>query len=203
VQGRDGDHALDPQAIELVRLAVAVGRVGLVGDVDHGLLRATQQIDLGVVGARGRQRRVEHTHDQIGLGDGDVDLALDPLAHGIFALGIEAAGVDHRVAASAREHVAVVAVARDPGLVVHDRGLLAHEAVEQRALADVRPPHDGDDARRRQRGEDLLGLGATAPAPRDLRRFGLVALHVELALEILIRLFLTHDPDFPSPRSRP
>ena len=44
------------------------------------------------------------------------------------------------------------AVPRDARLVVDDRGALLGEAVEERALADVRPADDGDEGHRAEVG---------------------------------------------------
>ncbi len=114
-----------------------------------------------MLGRRDRRHGVEHAHDDVGLGDREVDLPLDPLPHGIIALGVEPARVDEREAPSPRGDVAVVAIAGHPGLVVHDRDALADQPVEQRALAGVGPPDQRDDpgrrGRRRRIGRGVLG----------------------------------------------
>jgi hypothetical protein len=127
-------------------------------DVDDGLLGAAEERELGVLGRRHRRGRVEDADDDVGLGDGDLDLPLDALAHGVAALGVEAAGVDERVELAARRGVAVMQVARHPGLVVDDRYLAADEPVEQRALAGVGAPDQRDDAVRRHRSRGRRGL---------------------------------------------
>ena len=68
---------------------------------------------------------------------------------------IEAAGVDDAEARRPPLADAVAAIARDARLVLDERRLPADQAVEQRRLADVRPPDQRD-----QRKRFVLGAGA-------------------------------------------
>jgi hypothetical protein len=57
----------------------------------------------------------------------------------------EAAGVDAHVLHRTQPSVSVLAVARDAGNVGHDGVTRFRQRVEQRGLADVRPPDDRND----------------------------------------------------------
>ena len=105
---------------------------------------------------------VDHEEDGVGLGDGG--LGLDAHAPGEarrLAL-LEARRVDDREAEIAELGVALAAVARDAGLVVDQRQLLADEPVEQRRLADVWPADHGDGEGRHFAGvsDGAAGSGA-------------------------------------------
>ena len=145
VKRRDAVQLVDAEPVEIGRFGLGRRRVGLVGDEEHRLLAATQQLDRALVGRGEPRHRVEHADDDVGLGDRQLDLAGDALLHRIVALGVEAAGVDQRVTAAAEPRVGVVAVTRDARLVVDDGELLPHETVEEGALPDVGSAHHGHD----------------------------------------------------------
>src|SRR5690606_33478670 len=65
---------------------------------------------------------------------------------GLQAGGVRfpSAGVDDREAPPVPQRVVGDAVAGDAGDVLHDRLAPAEEPVDERRLADVRPPHDGE-----------------------------------------------------------
>ena len=70
---------------------------------------------------------------------------LDDDIVGFFAAQqADAAGVHQREGFSAPLGLGGDAVARDAGLIMHNRNALADDAIEQRGLADVWPPDDGD-----------------------------------------------------------
>ena len=81
--------------------------------------------------------------------DGDFHLferGLDDDVVGFFAAQqADAAGVHEREGFSAPLGLGGDAVARDAGLVMHDRNPLADDAVEQRGFADIGPADDGDE----------------------------------------------------------
>ena len=69
-------------------------------------------------------------------------VVLDRVAH--LALAPHAGGVDERHPAVAHDERHVDRVARRAGHVGDDHAVLAQEAVDERGLADVRPPDDGE-----------------------------------------------------------
>ena len=60
-------------------------------------------------------------------------------------MDLEPAGVHDDEAAAVPVSIAVDAVAGRAGTILHDRGAVADDAVEQGALANVRAPDDGYD----------------------------------------------------------
>ena len=85
---------------------------------------------------------------------------------GIVRIEFEPAGVDHDEAAAVPFRVAVEAVAGGSRAVLDDRGPPADDAVEERALADVGPPHDRDD------GDPGPGAGHRQAAPDEIGATG-------------------------------
>ncbi len=57
---------------------------------------------------------------------------------------VEARGIDHREGEIAEARLPFAAVARHARPVVDQRKPLADQPVEQRRLADIRPPDDGE-----------------------------------------------------------
>ena len=136
---RRGAHAF---AVDLVR-----------GD-QHRLAGLAEQLrDLAVDGGHALARVDDERHD-VGL----VQRAQRLLPHRREDPGrerIEAAGVDDAKPRRPPLADAVAAIARDARLVLDQRRLPADQAVEQRRLADVRPPDQRD-----QRKRFVLGAGA-------------------------------------------
>src|SRR6185295_8839579 len=87
---------------------------------------------------------VDHEDDGVGLGYGLLGLARHLDEDALLGARLEAASVDGDEGAAALAAFAVVPVARDAGDVVHDRVAAAGEPVEERGLADVRAPDQGD-----------------------------------------------------------
>ena len=141
----DRVRLLPAERVELGALELALLVVGLVDDDDHRRRGAAQDPRRLEV-RRGRAgRRVDDEQDDVGLGDGEPGLLLDARLDRVVGVELEAAGVDDDEAPAVPLGVAVQPVAGRPRAVLDDRRALAEEPVEQRALADVRSPDDGDD----------------------------------------------------------
>ena len=141
---RDGDRLAEPEPVELGRQRDVRDAVDLVRGDDHGQRRAAQQLrQLLVAGAHARAR-VDHEHGDVGFGEPRLRLLADRAGERVLVLEVDAAGVDQLEAAPVPLAVEVLAVARHPGLLVHDRLAAAREAVDQRGLADVRVADDRD-----------------------------------------------------------
>jgi hypothetical protein len=119
-----------------------------------------------MVGRRRPGRGIDQQEDHVGLLDGQPGLLLDALLDGVARVLLEAAGVDDDEAPAVPLGHVVQPVARRSRAILDDRHALADDAVEERALADVRPADDGD---HRQALERLVGqpaAGRAAAAPR-------------------------------------
>ena len=97
-------------------------------------------------------RGIDHEDDDVGLGDREAGLLLDAQLDRVVGIDLEAAGVDDHEPPAVPLGVAVQPVARRPRAVLDDRRARPDDAVEERALADVRPADDGDDRAARRRG---------------------------------------------------
>ena len=87
---------------------------------------------------------VDDEQHEVGAAHRGLDLAAD-LGLEVAAARHPAAGVDDAERHAEPLGLQLLAVAGDPRAVLDDRRLLADDAVEQRALADVGPADDGDD----------------------------------------------------------
>jgi hypothetical protein len=133
---------------ELAAADVTAGVVGLVGGHEHRLAGRAQARRHRDVDRRQARGHIDHEQQRGGLVDGSQRLAVDARADDLaLGVGIEAAGVDDAQAMPEVVEVAVAAIAREAGGVVHDRRPAADEAVEQRRLADVGAPDDGEQRR--------------------------------------------------------
>ncbi len=88
---------------------------------------------------------IDHEHDQVGLGDCQSRLILDLLLDRVAGADLEAAGVDHDEATPVPLRVAVDSIASGAGAILHDRGPVADDPVEQGAFADVGAADYGHD----------------------------------------------------------
>ena len=148
VQRADRIRIAEAERQELPAVVLAAVVVGLVGDQQHGRLDPSQPDGqrLVVVGdARSSASTTNSTTSAVV--DGRLDLAAD-LRVEVVAAGQPAAGVDEQERDAEPLGLGLLAVAGDAGLVLDDGHLLADDAVEQRALADVGAADD-----RRQTGK--------------------------------------------------
>src|SRR5207244_4560255 len=81
---------------------------------------------------------------RVGLGDRLARLARHLREDAVLRDRLEAAGVDDDEGLRPEPPLPVMAIAREPRQVRHQRIARAREAVEQRRLPDVGPPHDDD-----------------------------------------------------------
>ena len=146
MKGAHRDGITESEREELPQIGLALVVVGLVGDDERLMTAAPQPVGDGLVVLATADRGVDHEQHEVGLVDGGLDLLAD-LRLEIVAARHPAAGVDHTERHTEPLGFELLAVARDTGPVLDDRRLLADDAIEQRALADVRPP---DDHHRRQ-----------------------------------------------------
>ena len=145
VRRRDGMRVPDAQLVELPEQWRFGHPLGLVGRQHHTLLLGAQEARDVVVVSRQATPHIHHEDHRVGLRHRLTRLPrhLGHHAGGLF--GFEAAGVDHDELAPAQACIAVVPVTRQAGKVGDDRIAALGDAIEQRGLAHVRPPDDGDD----------------------------------------------------------
>ena len=146
VYRRHLDRIAETECIELIRVRVhAAGLVALVDSQHHGLFRLFEHGgDLGV--RRSQADRDVHDHDDdVRRLNGDLRLTAHEAQHVVVGARLNAAGVHQQKIAAVPLAVAVDAVARHAGSVLHDRHAAAGELVKEHRLADVRPADDGYD----------------------------------------------------------
>ena len=169
----DGVGLLPAQAVELGALELEALVVGLVDDQDDRASSHRSQ-ELVRLLSPGRQagRRVDQEEDDVRLADGQPGLLLDLLLDGVPGATLEAAGVDDHEASVVPLGGGVEAVARRPRPILDDGRALADDAVEERALADVRAADDGDHGQAvdGSRGDRSAGRAAARRAATIRRR---------------------------------
>ena len=117
---------------------------GLVGHHDHRLAGAAHQIGEGAVVRHRAGLGIEHEEHRVRLLDRLFGLRQHPPGEA-FGMGVlEARGVDDGEVEIAEPRLPLAAVARHARPVVDQSEPLADQPVEQRGLADIRPPDDGD-----------------------------------------------------------
>ena len=145
VRGGDRDAARRDRCVWKSAPAMPpIEALGLVDREEHRLARAPQFAREELVLRREAGARIGDEDEPVGFLDGVLGLDAHQRVHADRVLD-QAAGVDADVLHRAELAVAVLAVARDAGHVGHDGVTRLRERVEQRGLADVRPPDDRDD----------------------------------------------------------
>ena len=119
-------------------------RVDLVGGDDDRQVAAAQDVGDLLVARAQAGAGVDHEQRDLRVGQRGARLVLDRDRQRIVVVEVHAAGVDQREAAPVPVGRELLAVARDPGALVHDRLAALREAVDERRLADVRIADDRD-----------------------------------------------------------
>ncbi len=145
VEGADRPGLSQPEGHGVPGVGLPLGRVHLVDHHPHRPARPLEHPGHGQVLVDEADGDVHHQQDHVGLGDGPLGLGADLGVERVVG-GQPAAGVDHGEGPPAPLGVELLAVAGDPGSLLDHGGPPAHDAVDQRGLADVGP--SGDDHQR-------------------------------------------------------
>ena len=125
--------------MELGHRGVGLHAFGLVHrQPDVGM--TSQPLGDVAVGGGEAGARIDHENDAVCLGNRLLGLPRHLHRQPFVRARLEAASVDGDEAALARVSLAVMAIARYAGQIVHDRLAAARQAVKERRLADVRAP---------------------------------------------------------------
>ncbi len=160
MRGGDCQRHAHPERVKIGRRLVGVQALGLVEGQNHGLAGAQQfaRYELILRGESGA--RVGQHDDAVSLGDSLFGLHAHLRLDAARIIN-QATGVDQHAGHGTDARVTVLAV---PGHSrnIGDNGVArARQRIEQRRLADIGPPDDGDDGKHR-RSAELTG----APAAR-------------------------------------
>ncbi len=130
--------------MKLVGQALLLFGIDFVDREEERLAGADQLAGQFNIGGRHFGAAVHHHDDCVGLLESDFRLAENFRRDEVFVLGEDAARIHDAQVASAPFRLAVKAVARDAGLIANNGAARAYQPVEQRGLADIGAPHDGD-----------------------------------------------------------
>ncbi len=133
----DRDRLAQPEAMELGGERYLGHAVALVGRDDRRQRGAAQQVGHLLIARTHAGARVDDEHRHLGIGDPRACLIADRARQRVLVLEVHAARVDQLELAPVPLAVDLVAVARDPRTLVHDRLTAAREPVDQRGLAHV------------------------------------------------------------------
>src|SRR5260370_38496148 len=154
--GRDLDRFAQAQRVSFHRAGIALLALALVGDQYHRLVGAARKIGKGAIVRRQPGARVDHEHQGVGEADRGLGLFLHPRGQRALGALVEARGIDDREFEIAETALSFAAVARDAGLVIHQRKLLSDQPIEQRRFSDIGPADNGNrKGHKRSRRADL------------------------------------------------
>ena len=119
--------------------------VDLVDRQHHRTVAVTQQAGDAGIFFGDAHRRVDHHHHDLGVADGALTLTRHLLVERV-APWQPSTGVDDRERDTPPRRLELLAVTRDARTLLDDGDPLAHDAIDECRLADVRPTHDGDGA---------------------------------------------------------
>ena len=140
---RDRQRLAEAERIGLVDARLGRAALAFIGGEDHRLAGAAHQLGENLVCRHHAGPRVDQEQHQIGLGDRRLRLLAHARGKPLIP-GLEPRGIDEGDGARPKLGLGLAPVARQTGLVVDQRQLLADQPVEQGGLADIRPSDDGD-----------------------------------------------------------
>ena len=144
VLGRDRDRFAEAKFVGLEHAGPRRPALALVGDQDCRLARTAHEVGKRAVRRQRARAGVDQEQDRIRARDRGLGLLLHTAAQAFRRGLFEAGGVDDGEAEIAELRPALAPIARDAGQVIHQCEASADEAIEQRRLADVGPPDNGD-----------------------------------------------------------
>ncbi len=156
LRGRDRQRLAEAEAVKLGRLGQLRDTVALVGRHEARQRRAAQQVRELLVARAHPRARVDHQHRHLRLSEACARLLADRAGQRVLVVEVHPAGVDQLEAPPVPLALHLVAVARHPRALVHDRLTRAAQAVDERGLAHVGVANDGDLQHRGSRG-GLIG----------------------------------------------
>ncbi len=142
--GGKRDRLAETQAEGLGHAAGRPAPLGLVGDDQDRGLAATEDIGEMPIERRDAGPRVDEEQRQICGGQGARRLLLHPGREAALFGLFETGGIDDAKPQIGKRRLALAAVARDAGHVIHQRDALPDQAVEQCRFADIGPADDRD-----------------------------------------------------------
>jgi hypothetical protein len=137
--GRDGDRIAEAQGIGLEHSRLAGTAFRFVGEHQHWLAMAPELAGEFAIDRRHAGPRVDDEETDVGVGNRCFRLRAHAVLETAARCGIEACGVEKPESQIGEPALTFAAVARDARLVVDQRQLAAHQAVEERRFADIRP----------------------------------------------------------------
>ncbi len=166
--GRDRHRFAETERVGIIKAAVGTFGFRLVGNQHDRLAAATQQFAKGLVERRQAVFGIDHEQRQIGFLDRRFRLGTHAAFERIGAGLFETSRIDDRESQVDKLGIARPAVAGDARRIVDKRQLLANQTVEQRGLADIGAPYDGDgEVHDRSLGPE----GRIVRAPCRMRRY--------------------------------
>ena len=142
--GGEREQGFHPQLVEVPDQRVGFGGVDLVDRDEHGLVHAAQQAGDRPVDRREALAPVHQEDERVGLLDRAARLLADQAQHPVLGGRHQPAGVDQLEPPAPVLAFGVMPVARHAWKVLDDGLPPAQDAIEQRGLADVRAPDDGN-----------------------------------------------------------
>src|SRR5215475_2798948 len=168
---RNREQFSDSQAVKFVDQHLLLLTVNLVDGQEKRLAASKQQASQIEIGRRKLTASVHDQHDGVSLLQSDFGLTKDFRRDQLFFIRLDAPRVDNAKAMPAKMRFTVKTVAGDTGFVSHNGPPRAHDAVEQRGLANIWTAHDGD--RRnpgRGRGTHRTGIDSGHELPQRYMR---------------------------------
>ena len=146
-----------------IALQILVFRViDLVHHQDDRRFRFAQNSRQLLIDRRESVLRVDHEQNHVAFAHGGVRRVANLRRQLRFARAADSSRVPNRKRPRPARAGRGQPIARDPGLIVHDRDIPAGESIEERRLADIRPADDGDFAHAFWRVFPLHGYGRVA-----------------------------------------
>ena len=160
VHRREGNRVAEAEAVELQGVRLAPGLVDLVRNQEDRLVRMAEDRRQLLVAGRDPGPGVDDEEDEVGFGDRRPRLVGDLLGERGAVGDVDATGVHEQEPVPGPLADDLLAVARDSGCLVDDGLARGGQPVDERGLADVRKPDDGNGA------EQFVVHGGVAPGGR-------------------------------------
>ena len=160
VGGRNGKEDIETQGVEFVRGRLLLVAIDLIDRKKNRRVTPPQQINRLGIRRIHAFLAIKQKNNPVGFRNGQTRLLLHPSDDSLFFAQVDTAGIHQQKRAAPPFHLGKITIPRHARCIVHNGLAPATQTVEQRRLAHIRSPDQGNDRQAFGGGRVSGGIGS-------------------------------------------